>query len=182
LNDINSVVPVFGSNAARILDIGCGDLVLLRKLTSDYSRPETYFGVDLLPPVTANVEAMAPSGFVEGDVCHVKLPEGLKVNLVFSSNTLCYVPDLLPLMANIGPCLSDGGYWIVIEPFPSLFWETYFEGITLELRRPESLGAKLREGGWTEIGRSILFLRKIGPIGVWPVSYLSAYSRRWRER
>lgn len=178
LDDLDQFAPIFLTSTAKILDLGSGDLHLLHHLERHGALPEAYWGVDILAPSKmARRLVNSKYGFETLDLQEANFSPPFKPNLVFSSNTLCYLrsPDIV--LARAVSLLEAGGFLVIIEPLPSLFWENYFSGIHLNLRPRGALRPAIERMGVTFVGDHLLYAFYIAGQHLWPVACLSIFRR-----
>ncbi len=176
LDGLSLHVPSFLAPSAKILDLGCGDLHLLHHLDRQAARPAAYWGVDVLAPSEQARRLQGPRyGFETLDLQLATFAPPFAPNIVFSSNALCYVREPAPILERAVSLLEPGGSIVLLEPLPSLFWETYFRGIHLQLRPRGYMQPILENLGLKHVGDHVLYALRVGSIPVWPVAYLTVF-------
>jgi len=179
LEGLSSDAPPFRARDARVLDLGCGDLHLLHHLCQTSARPARYHGIDILPPSVASSRLLNEDlTFQSGDLGNLQVNCPFAANLAITCNALCYVQHPQNILRQAAENLTVGGYAIVIEPIPSLFWENYFNGIHLHFRPRGSFNAFLAELGVAHKGDYILYAVRIFGRPCWPVAYLSIFAKQ----
>lgn len=174
-------VSTYLNPRARVLDLGCGNLSFLHHLNNRSVPPLDYYGVDILPPSDTAAKILRPRWvFQQGDMGLIKLECPFAPNLVLACNSFCYLEDPNPLIRQAANALTDGGSFVLIEPVPSLFWETYFSGVHLHLRKRGAHNAIMAERRLVHRGDYVLYALRFGDRPVWPVAYLSIFSKMGR--
>lgn len=178
LANLTRCVPVYLHSSAKILDLGCGDLHLLHHLERSAALPFSYWGVDILAPSTKARRLLGSSyGFETLDLETTAFTPPFVPNLIFSSNALCYVRQHDAVLKRAAQLVEKDGFVVLIEPLPSLFWETYFSGVHLTLRRRGALRPIMEGAGMTYVGDHLLYAFRVANWWFWPVSYLTIFRK-----
>ncbi len=200
-------VSIYQSAEARVLELGCGDLNFLHHLTRTNAPPSRYLGIDIVPP-SPKAKEILKSGweFEAADLEQVQIACPFEPNLVIACNALCYLERPLSVVHQAARIISRGGFFLIFDPIPSIFWETYFrphasgggpsrwsfglvsralegwrrghEGVHLHLRAPGMFNSELERAGLSHSGDYLLHAIRIGGKAHWPVAYLSIFTKR----
>ena len=161
----------------RIIELGCGQGKTVSALESMCIELKGYFGIDLFISEAQHSFSLRNDKieFLEGRLeelfHHIEQAPEEKTG-VLSINALCYLVRLGDLMSDARPLpVRAGDSLILVEPFPSIFWESWFNGISIKLRHPKELSSHFEQCGWELKEVRKLYLFKIGRFYVWPVSY-----------
>jgi hypothetical protein len=131
----------------------------------------------LAPSEKARRLANSQYGFETLDLEDASFSPPFKPNLVFSSNALCYLRSPEIVLKRAVSLLEAGGFLVLIEPLPSLFWETYFSGIHLNLRPRGALRPVLEGLGMTFVGDHLLYAFRVAGQHLWPIACLTIFRR-----
>lgn len=156
-------IPV---NAMSILDLGCGEGILLEKLAANYPRADIQ-GVDFL---TENVEICRKAGLhvTQGDLYKLDIPDN-SIDAVLFIEVIEHLADPKLALSEIFRILKPGGSVVILFPNDFIFAVTRLLLLKLkELRydpghlhqwTPGQLKSLLPENGFTvERSFSIPFL------------------------
>jgi SAM-dependent methyltransferase len=160
----------------RFVELGCGQGRTISALDSLSIAFKQYIGIDLFVSKTQWELAARDKRvkFVEGDI----EPELKKIEpavdkrtAFLSVNALCYLHRLDGLLAgNLGSPAILGDDLIIVEPYPSIYWESWFDGISIYLRYPSQIWRHVEKHGWELREIRKLYLFQIGNFHFWPVS------------
>ncbi|WP_131664972.1 hypothetical protein [Tritonibacter mobilis] len=166
-----------GLELDRLVEMGCGQGKITTLLDSTLGNVKRYIGIDLyISKLQWQLSAQDTRiEFLEGCV-EQKIDEvgrsGAGTSSFLSVNFLCYLDSLDKfLTVNGGSIASSGEDLLIIEPFPSIFWETWFDGIFIQLRSPSEMRRFFEDRGWKLCEVRKLYLFQIFGLNFWPVSY-----------
>ena len=164
-----------------VVEIGSGQLKTVHELEKIDCQFDHYTGIDLY----ISDGEISKAGMdrrielIQGDA-RQELSDVLSRYrdscLIISINSLCYVDELDFLKiydpgTSIAPCDELNGALFLIEPFPSIYWESWFDNIRIFLRYPKYIINNLSTSYWDVVEIRMLYLFKIGSIFVWPITY-----------
>lgn len=163
---LNRVIQICHKDIDTIVDFGCGTGAvseIARKFNLNYC------GVDLVVP---NIAQSTEITLVEKSILELQhIPYQNTRKLFILSNTACYIDDLSELVRVLTDLSAQGDKCFVIEPSASLFWENYFSGIQVFLRRKMKIVECFHREGWRLQCKSNRYFLSILGQGFFPVSY-----------
>jgi SAM-dependent methyltransferase len=207
LEALPAKVPIYLSSDARVLELGCGDLNFLHHLVRANAPPSRYLGLDVVPPSEKAKEILKSEWtFQAVDLEHVQIDCPFKPNLVIACNTVCYLGRPLRVIRQAADKLSEGGFFLIFDPVPSIFWETYFrphrsgegtarwplsliaqllggwrtgrEGVHLHLRPLGTFNSELEGANLRHEGDYLLHAIQVAGKPRWPIAYLSVFAKQ----
>ena len=147
------------ASLGRVVDLGCGRAPIHALLREENVRMTSYLGID------AAIEDRVLGGHdrvIRGDVLSGRTRVH-RCDTLIAVNLLCFCPDLgaIPLLSGSARTL------LIVEPYPSLFWERHVCGIALTGRRPQALAEALGKHGWVADHLHTTWIRSVAfrPIG-----------------
>lgn len=148
---VSTTLQCLQDDYRHLVDVGCGNgsVSLLPSLATKH-----YTGVDLLittlakePNHTFIESSISPDLKIDGDV-HPRL--------FLFANILCYLDNLDSVFQFLNTnCMSED-ILLVVEPTTSIFWETYFDGIKLNLRKSDEITKHAEFYNWRPMHRGHL--------------------------
>jgi len=138
---IETVYNLINFEGKQIIDLGCGDISLYYWLTDKLIKPKKYIGVDFATRPACYDE---PIFFLRKDLRknHYQFQKG---DIAVAVNSLCYLSD--QAIDSLCVNLPNDFTFIIIEPFPGIFWDAYFDGCKLYYRSINHLVNRLSEFG-----------------------------------
>jgi SAM-dependent methyltransferase len=166
-------------NAINIVDLGCGQGKVFIELTNIGVILGKYIGIDLfISEQQRNLEKHDTNvKFIQGDAGKTlsELPNNFaETSVLVAINALCYNHNIENFVNSIGNDDVVRGKWsdfVVVEPYPSIFWENFFDGIHVHLRSPRTMCEYFTRGGWELRQARKIYLFKVGDHYFWPVAY-----------
>ncbi|MBL3565990.1 hypothetical protein JMM59_13390 [Rhodovulum sulfidophilum] len=136
----------------QVVDLGCGNGNFATHI--DSSKTE-YLGIDLITPPSSSGRTFIAVAI--GDNLSVPdMNNGIK--LFLCANFLCYVDDPSAPKNFIDRHSSRGDFLAVIDPHGKIWWETFFYGISVFIRKPSEISALFEKDGWMQIQSSGIYL------------------------
>ncbi|MEL6503586.1 MAG: class I SAM-dependent methyltransferase [Pseudomonadota bacterium] len=161
----------------RLVDLGCGQGTTISKLDKLCVSFKKYVGIDLfVSDVQRRIESRDDRvKFWEGDIekgTEIVAPTKIGKTVFLTVNALCYLPKLKNFLT-IGPHSPArmGDDLVIVEPYPSIFWESWFSGISIHLRYPSEVSRTFELGGWELREVRKIYLFQIGGFHLWPVAF-----------
>lgn len=108
------------TRANRVADLACGTGRYALQLAR--LGPEEVIGIDLCPQMLAVARRKAqraelPVTWKTGDLCSIPLPDN-SIDTAVCALTLSFIPDLVPVFAEIARVLAQGGILVVSDYHP----------------------------------------------------------------
>lgn len=146
------------SKKPTVIDFGCGRGGLLKKLRA-FEKDFDYIGIDFDEVAVEECREKFENPntkFLKGDASSIDLT-GLKCidakkedcTIVFLINFLPYIEDLdhfLSHLKKMGPT-----HVVIIDPYPSPFWEDVFGGFRIYIRKPKMISLRMEILGFQKI-------------------------------
>jgi SAM-dependent methyltransferase len=138
-----------GRSLFKILDLGCGSLSLPRLLNQLNISFDAYLGIDLvITPPELETASMLNLKLREVDLLAGTLQLCHQFDLLVGINLLSYIENVDDVLANVRTAHTPQAFFLIIEPYPSLFWETWFDGVLVHLRDGPTLDRAFARNGW----------------------------------
>lgn len=164
----------------QILDLGCGQAKLV-KLLDRHSHINKYIGIDLKISEKTKHD-LADTRVELRESCILQVPyEGfdLRSTLAIFINSLCYInfdeeikSIFQELATNRTRCVT------IVEPHRGLYWENYFDGISIDLRSPNEFVNAMSLYNYELIKYTKMYRFRILGIFIWPIAYSLSFSKR----
>lgn len=143
LQKIVSVMEIQKLTKKRVLDIGCGNGNLFQFLESKGARPLDYIGIDFAHP---SVDLAENANITKIAVREYEIKSSCNPTTIFIINTLCYLDD--SVTKSILESTHGNFEIVIIEPIPSIFWDSHFDGVRLYYRNPNDVVKMLIKANW----------------------------------
>lgn len=127
----------------KILDIGCGNGRMLRKLCDIGAGPQNCFGIDISEKAIEYATNNSPSGinFIQGDFANPIYKE--QFDLITCLGVLIHIKDneyIRKIAKEVGRILKPGGLFIVTATGEETKWNTEMQKITRNFEHDELTG------------------------------------------